>query len=123
MILDHQNPLVHIAPLYRSTRTGSLNQKVEPFPRLDSTQMRPPCISAMRLDPPKDRSGGVFLDRLSRGHVGTALAVARSTLLEESRQNTNAPTGHPHDHWGRQGAGREPEPRLPSAFSVWSLRL
>ena len=33
----------------RSTRTGSANRKVEPRPRADSTQIRPPCISTIRL--------------------------------------------------------------------------
>ena len=30
-------------------RTGKLNENVEPLPRVDSTQMRPPCSSTMRL--------------------------------------------------------------------------
>jgi hypothetical protein len=41
--------LDHLVPLGRPTRIGSVNQKVEPFPGLDSTQMRPPCISTIRL--------------------------------------------------------------------------
>src|SRR5262249_54475051 len=49
LILDHQNALAHAASFCCSTRTGSVNQNVEPFPRLDSTQTRPPCISTMRL--------------------------------------------------------------------------
>src|SRR5262249_59868716 len=49
LILDYQNALAHAASFCCSTRTGSVNQNVEPFPRLDSTQTRPPCISTMRL--------------------------------------------------------------------------
>ena len=33
----------------RSTRTGSVNRKVEPRPRVDSTQIRPPWSSTIRL--------------------------------------------------------------------------
>jgi hypothetical protein len=33
-----------------STMTGSVNANVEPWPGCDSTQIRPPCISMMRLD-------------------------------------------------------------------------
>src|SRR5512134_1339975 len=49
LILDHQYPSRHAVSLCASTRTGKLKQKVEPFPAAASTQMRPPCISTMRL--------------------------------------------------------------------------
>src|SRR5439155_7948776 len=48
-VFDDQYPLAHVASLCRSTRTGSVNRKVEPVPRLDSTHMRPPCISIIFL--------------------------------------------------------------------------
>src|SRR6266568_797829 len=48
-VFDDQDPLAHVASLCRSTRTGSVNQKVEPVPRLDSTHMRPPCMSIIFL--------------------------------------------------------------------------
>jgi hypothetical protein len=44
-----QDAPAHVASFCCSTRIGSVNQKVEPFPRCDSTLMRPPCISTMRL--------------------------------------------------------------------------
>ena len=46
---DDQDARAHVASFCCSTRIGSVNQKVEPFPRCDSTQTRPPCISMMRL--------------------------------------------------------------------------
>src|SRR6266542_686543 len=48
-VLDDQDPLAHGTSLCRSTRTGSVNQKVEPVPRPDSTHIRPPCISMILL--------------------------------------------------------------------------
>jgi hypothetical protein len=42
------NVLAHAASTCRSTITGSVNVKVEPWPGCDSTQIRPPCISMMR---------------------------------------------------------------------------
>src|SRR5262249_32164096 len=50
LVLDHQNALAHAASTCRSTITGSVNAKVEPWPGCDSTQIRPPCISMMRLE-------------------------------------------------------------------------
>src|SRR6516165_83493 len=51
LVLDHQNALAHAAAsTCRSTITGSVNVKVEPWPSCDSTQIRPPCISIMRFD-------------------------------------------------------------------------
>src|SRR5678815_2447311 len=49
LVLYDQNPLAHLVSNWRSTRIGSVNRKVEPRPGLDSTQMRPPCRSMMRL--------------------------------------------------------------------------
>src|SRR5262249_48799757 len=49
LVLDHQNTLVHAASTWRSTMTGSVNVKVEPWPGCDSTQILPPCISMMRF--------------------------------------------------------------------------
>ncbi len=39
----------HTASSCRSARTGNANVNVDPFPALDSTQIRPPCSSTMRL--------------------------------------------------------------------------
>jgi len=50
LILYHQNALGHASSTCRSTITGSVKVKVEPCPGCDSTQIRPPCISMMRLD-------------------------------------------------------------------------
>src|SRR6516165_4739498 len=51
LVFDHQNALAHAAAsTCRSTITGSVNVKVEPWPSCDSTQIRPPCISIMRFD-------------------------------------------------------------------------
>jgi hypothetical protein len=44
------NGNVHAASTCRSTITGSVKVKVEPWPSCDSTQIFPPCISMMRLD-------------------------------------------------------------------------
>src|SRR6266446_6004781 len=50
LIFDHQNALCHAGLACPSTVTGSVNAKVEPLPGLDSTQMRPPCISMIRFE-------------------------------------------------------------------------
>src|SRR5215468_1736534 len=39
----------HGAGLRNSARVGSSIRKVEPLPKVDSTQMRPPCISTICL--------------------------------------------------------------------------
>src|SRR3984957_7738169 len=49
LILDDENPLAHGRPAWCSTRNGTVNEKVEPAPRLDSTHNLPPCISMMRF--------------------------------------------------------------------------
>src|SRR5437762_13022092 len=50
LVLDNKYALAHAASTCRSTITGSVNAKVEPWPSCDSTQIRPPCISMMRFD-------------------------------------------------------------------------
>src|SRR5262249_62094062 len=45
-----ERSLAHAASTCRSTITGSVKVNVEPWPGCDSTQIRPPCISMMRLD-------------------------------------------------------------------------
>src|SRR5262249_33459146 len=50
LVFDHQNALAHAASTCRSTITGNVKVNVEPLPGCDSTQIRPPCISMMRLD-------------------------------------------------------------------------
>jgi len=50
LVFDHQNALAHAASTCRSTMTGSVKVNVEPWPGCDSTQIRPPCISIMRLE-------------------------------------------------------------------------
>src|SRR5262249_1941943 len=47
VVLDHEYLRVHTVSDGRSTRTGSVNQKVEPSPGTASTHMRPPCISTI----------------------------------------------------------------------------
>src|SRR5690606_31251902 len=42
--------ILHQCPTCCSTFTGTVNEKVEPSPRWESTQMRPPCISTIRLE-------------------------------------------------------------------------
>src|SRR5262249_2975621 len=46
----HQNALAHTASTWRSTRTGTVNENVEPWPSVESIQIRPPCISIMCLE-------------------------------------------------------------------------
>src|SRR5262249_28837185 len=50
LVLHHQNALAHADSTCRSTLTGSVKVKVEPWPGCDSTQILPPCISMMRFD-------------------------------------------------------------------------
>src|ERR1700730_4111837 len=50
LVLHHQNALAHAVSTCRSTRTGIVNEKVEPLPTCDSSQTLPPCISTMRLE-------------------------------------------------------------------------
>src|SRR5262249_42829052 len=61
LVLDHQNALAHAASTCRSTMIGSENAKSEPRPGWDSTQIRPPCISMMRLDMASPRPVPPFL--------------------------------------------------------------
>src|SRR5262245_35108164 len=49
LVLDDENAFHQAARLAASARTGSSMRKVEPWPGLDSTQMRPPCISTIFL--------------------------------------------------------------------------
>src|SRR6516164_5280648 len=50
LVLDDQNALAHAASTCRATFTGRVNANVEPWPGCDSTQIRPPCISMIRLE-------------------------------------------------------------------------
>src|SRR6202040_4359239 len=54
LVLDHQDALAHCASIAastcRSTRTGTVNENVEPSPTVESIQIRPPCISMMRFE-------------------------------------------------------------------------
>src|SRR5215469_18737461 len=62
LVLHHQNAFGHAAgSTCRSTATGSLNAKVEPFPICDSTQILPPCISMMRFDMARPKPVPPFL--------------------------------------------------------------
>src|SRR5262245_53535657 len=49
LVLDDQNALRHALPPAAAAWTGSSMWKVAPWPRVDSTQMRPPCISTISL--------------------------------------------------------------------------
>src|ERR1700751_4748899 len=49
LVLDHENAFRHAGLACCSIAIGSVNEKVEPAPRRDSTQIRPPCSSTMRL--------------------------------------------------------------------------
>src|SRR5262249_48176807 len=55
------NALAHAASTCRSTMTGSVKVKVEPWPGCDSTQIFPPCISMMRLEIARPRPVPPFL--------------------------------------------------------------
>src|SRR5262249_52259528 len=48
-IRDDKNALAHRARLRNSARVGISIWNVEPCPTVDSTQMRPPCISTICL--------------------------------------------------------------------------
>src|SRR6266487_5441347 len=61
LILDHQDALGHNCPAWGSTRTGSVKQNVDPLPGSDSTQIRPPCISMIRLAIDRPRPVPPFL--------------------------------------------------------------
>jgi hypothetical protein len=61
LVLDHQNALAHAGPTCRSTMTGSVKVKVEPWPGCDSIQIFPPCISMMRLEIARPRPVPPFL--------------------------------------------------------------
>src|SRR6185369_11301005 len=50
LVLDHENALGHSATFLHSARVGNSIRKTEPLPRVDSTQMRPPCISTICLE-------------------------------------------------------------------------
>jgi hypothetical protein len=49
LVLDHKNAFGHAFPTCCSTLTGTLTKNVEPWPRADSTQIRPPCKATIRL--------------------------------------------------------------------------
>src|SRR5712691_10602378 len=49
VVLDQQDAPAHVISTMRSTRTGRVKEKVEPFPSADSTQMRPPWSARMRF--------------------------------------------------------------------------
>src|SRR5215471_11065158 len=49
LVFDHENAFLHVRSISAKALTGRLTEKVEPAPGLDSTQMRPPCISMIRL--------------------------------------------------------------------------
>src|SRR5262245_59056950 len=58
---DPQDALAHDCPACASTRTGTVKQNVDPLPGSDSTQIRPPCISMMRLAIDRPRPVPPFL--------------------------------------------------------------
>jgi hypothetical protein len=49
LIFDDENTSVHGCGVFFSCTIGNVNEKVEPSPSVDSTQMHPPCISIIRL--------------------------------------------------------------------------
>src|SRR5262245_21407199 len=49
LVFDDQDALAHAMALRLSATIGSSSWKVAPSPSLDSTQMRPPCISTICL--------------------------------------------------------------------------
>src|SRR5262249_50307962 len=61
LILHHKNSLCHVCTTCFSTLTGTVNEKVEPRPRSDSTHNRPPCISMIRLEIDKHNPVQPFL--------------------------------------------------------------
>ena len=50
LIFHHKNALAHDDLNCCATFVGTVNENVEPLPGVDSTQMRPPCISIIRFD-------------------------------------------------------------------------
>src|SRR6516225_2963196 len=60
LVLDDQNPPTHHASLFRSATIGREKENVDPFPTLDLTHMRPPCISTMRLAMERPRPVPLF---------------------------------------------------------------
>ena len=67
LILDHQDAPAHTRPSCCSTRTGSVKEKVDPLPGINSTQIRPLCISMIRfaIDNPSPVPPLAFVDELS----------------------------------------------------------
>src|SRR5262249_25922891 len=49
LVLDDENAFHDAAPVAAVVRTGSSMRNVDPLPSVDSTQMRPPCISTICL--------------------------------------------------------------------------
>src|SRR5215470_5784771 len=49
LVFDSEDALAYGALFRNSARVGSSIWKVEPLPKVDSTQMRPPCISTICL--------------------------------------------------------------------------
>src|SRR5262249_35443910 len=49
LVLNDKDALAHGAVFRNSARVGSSIWKVDPLPSVDSTQMRPPCISTICL--------------------------------------------------------------------------
>ena len=75
LILNDEYGLVHYRAACHSTRAGAVNENVAPAPRLESTQMRPPCISTMRFAIARPKA---------RAHLGLGdRAVHLSEFLED----------------------------------------
>jgi hypothetical protein len=110
LVLDHQNSLAHAGLACSSTVTGRVNAKVEPSPGLDSTQMRPPCISMIRFEmarpsPARTRLIERSLDQISGGAIGYLICKGQSVpelsygrfcrKLEGSTQSRDPPDNVP----------------------------
>src|SRR5262249_23479178 len=67
LIFDHQDALFRHGAACFATMIGRVNEKVDPRPGFDSTQIRPPCISTIRLaiDRPRPVPPLVLVDELS----------------------------------------------------------
>src|SRR5215813_11986153 len=61
LVLDHKDVFAHGCATCCWTLVGSVNVKVDPSPRWDSTPMRPPCSSMMRLAMARPRPVPPFL--------------------------------------------------------------
>src|SRR5262249_14379436 len=83
LVLDHQNAPAHDRASCCWTVIGSVKKKVDPWPGRGSTQMRPLCMSLMRLaiDNPNPVPPFVFVDELSACWNSLKILTWSSSLM------------------------------------------